>query len=609
MGKLEERYRLVNLATRDVIWDWDLVTGRMEWNDALGQVFGDRPGEQLTYEEWRERVHPEDRERVTGGLWAAIEGDAQTWGEEYRFRCRDGWYRTVMERGFIDRDARGRAYRMVGSLMDLTDRGRGEESLRKVHDLLSGIIEGSADLIAAMDVEFRFLAFNRAYQAEVKWLFDVDIQVGDSLRKIVERMPEEPNCLTEMWARALRGEEFTETHELGDPGRDRRYYEIRFSSIRDREGRIAGAAHIIRDVTDRKRIENRLQMTQFAVDHAAEPVFWVCPSGHFMYVNEAACQSLGYSREELLKMTVADIDPLIAAENWPARWREIRERGAFRVESHHRRKSGETFPVEITVSYQHHGSCEFCYAFARDISARKRAEEALRRANAELARSNADLEQFASIVSHDLRSPMLTISGYVFLLRSELESRLSGEGGEMLRAIQCAIDQMNELLKGLLGYSRVGRGGLTLSDCCVEEVLRVVFTNLTAELQAAEARVTHDPLPVVRADERLLIQLFQNLIANAIKYRGPLPPEAHVSAKRELRQWVFSVADNGIGIAPEHRERIFGMFQRLHADESKYGGTGIGLAICKKIVEQHGGRIWVEENLPRGSVFRFTLPR
>lgn len=476
-------------------------------------------------------------------------------------------------------------------------------------DLLNGIIEGSSDLIAALDVDFRYLVFNRAYEVEFKRVFGRDLWVGASLEEVFADSPEDRSCLTQMWSRALRGEEFIETRELGDPGRARRYYEMCFSPIRCRDGGLIGAASIIRDVTDRKRMEDRLQRTQFAVDRAADPIFWINPEGRFFYVNEAACRSLGYSREELLKMSVPDIDPLVPTEEWGKRWRELMEQAACTFESVHRRKSGELFPVEITLNYQVHGGCEFGYAFVRDISQRKRAEEALRRANAELARSNEELEQFASIVSHDLRSPMLTISGYVFLLASDLGERLTPEAREALGAIRCTIDQMNELLKGLLSYSRVGRGGVTLGECNTEEVLGVVLGNLTAELNATGAQVTHDPLPAVRADERLLAQLLQNLVENAIKYRSEDPPHVHVSASKRPGEWILSVADNGIGVPPESRERIFGMFQRLQSDESVYGGMGIGLATCKKIVEQHGGRIWVEPNSPKGSVFRFTLPR
>jgi signal transduction histidine kinase len=167
---------------------------------------------------------------------------------------------------------------------------------------------------------------------------------------------------------------------------------------------------------------------------------------------------------------------------------------------------------------------------------------------------------------------------------------------------------MSGLLKRLLSYSRVGRGGLNIVDCRLEAVLHVVLMNLRAQLEATGGRVTYDPLPAVPADETLMVQLLQNLIENATKYRRADPLHVHVSARREPAAWIISVADNGIGIAPEHIGRIFGMFQRVQRDESRYAGTGIGLATCRKIVERHQGRIWVESQPSKGSTFYFSLP-
>lgn len=240
---------------------------------------------------------------------------------------------------------------------------------------------------------------------------------------------------------------------------------------------------------------------------------------------------------------------------------------------------------------------------------RLRAEERLRRANAELARSNAELEQFASVIAHDLRSPLTSISGWLQVLCESLGNRPSPEAVEARGFVQASVDHMARLLQHLLEYARVGRGGLRTGQCNSLAVFTKVLTGLKARLEAEKAQITYDDLPEVVADETLLAQLLQNLIENALKYHGDEPPRVHVSVKDEKGLWVFSVADNGIGIDPRHFPRIFQLFHRVHEDESKYAGTGIGLATCKKIIEKHGGRIWVESEVGKGTVFSFSLPK
>lgn len=246
----------------------------------------------------------------------------------------------------------------------------------------------------------------------------------------------------------------------------------------------------------------------------------------------------------------------------------------------------------------------------------RRAEEALReserrleRQARELARSNAELEEFASILSHDLRAPLVSIGGCAQLLHEEARDKLDSEGNELLRMIQDGVALMGGMIKSLLTWSRVGAGGIQLTECDAEETLSSVIRTLWPRFEEAGAVVTHDPLPTVRADATLLTQLFQNLIENGVKYRGQEPPRIHVSAQDGEGEWTFSIRDNGIGIAPQDCERVFEMFHRGHRDEARYEGTGVGLATCKKIVERHGGRIWLESQVGEGTTFFFTLPK
>jgi signal transduction histidine kinase len=243
----------------------------------------------------------------------------------------------------------------------------------------------------------------------------------------------------------------------------------------------------------------------------------------------------------------------------------------------------------------------------KEISERRRIEETLKEKTEELARSNRDLEQFAYVASHDLQEPLRMVTNYVQLLARRYKGKLDSDADDFINfAVDGAI-RMWKLINDLLTYSRVGtqNKGLKSTDC--ETVLQHSLANLKVAIEENEAVITHDPLPIIMGDPLQLGQLFQNLIGNAIKFRGRERPRVHISASRNGGGWTFSVRDNGIGIAPEYVERIFVIFQRLHNRE-KYPGTGIGLAVCKKIVERHGGRIWAESEVGKGTTFYFTLP-
>ncbi len=297
------------------------------------------------------------------------------------------------------------------------------------------------------------------------------------------------------------------------------------------------------------------------------------------------------------------------------------------------------FPLVAPGSDQVMGVIEYF----RDISDRKKAEEALRtseerhraeleqrikertselhvanerlrdeiterkRTASELERSNAELQQFAYVASHDLQEPLRMVSSYVQLLDRRYRDKLDEDADEFMAYAVDGAKRMQGLINGLLQYSRVGTHGKAFESVDCETVLDKALANLRMLLAESGAQVTRDPLPTVDADFTQLLQLFQNLIDNACKFRDDEPPQIHISAGQAHNQWLFSVRDNGIGIDPEYAERIFVIFQRLH-NRMEFPGTGLGLAICKKIVERHGGKIWVESQDGKGTTFYFTIP-
>ena len=244
-------------------------------------------------------------------------------------------------------------------------------------------------------------------------------------------------------------------------------------------------------------------------------------------------------------------------------------------------------------------------ALQSEILERRRAESALQEANASLALSNKDLEQFAYAASHDLQEPLRTIKSFIALLAKRYQDKLGGDAFEIIEYAIQGADRMEALIRDLLAYSRIGRSKEPLTRISCDLALAAALSNLRGASDSCGATITSSALPEILAHELEMVQLFQNLVGNAIKYRSERPPQIHIASRQQGGEWLFEVRDNGIGILPAHQNRIFGIFQRLHSQQ--YPGTGIGLATCSKIVQRHGGRIWVESELGVGSTFKFTI--
>jgi PAS domain S-box-containing protein len=345
---------------------------------------------------------------------------------------------------------------------------------------------------------------------------------------------------------------------------------------------------------------------------APDAIVIVDRHGQVSIVNRRTEEMFGYDRDELLGQP---IEILI-----PERFRErhVGHRDGYianprtrpmgtGMELFGRRKDGTDFPVEVSLSPLEDPAGMLVTSIIRDITDRKRVEEQLRQAAAALESSNAELEQFAYVASHDLQEPLRMVASYTQMLARRYRGKLDADADEFIGYAVDGATRMQALINDLLAYSRVGTRGHPLEPTDTAAIVDRVISDLDFTIKESRAAVERGPLPVVLGDSVQLGQLFQNLISNAIKFHGQQAPEVHVTATREGSSWRFAVQDNGIGLDPAYAERIFVIFQRLHT-RAEYPGTGIGLAICKKIVERHGGRIWVESEPGAGTTFYFTLP-
>jgi PAS domain S-box-containing protein len=357
-----------------------------------------------------------------------------------------------------------------------------------------------------------------------------------------------------------------------------------------------------------------LEATRFRTLLEASPEAMIISNrrGEIVIVNARAEQLFGYSREELIGRPIEDLIPERLRHTHRGHRESylasptIRSMGVGR-DLTGLRKDRTEFPIEVSLGPVETDQGTMVSTVIADISARKAAERELAERRESLERSNAELEQFAYVASHDLQEPLRMVASYVQLLAQRYQGKLDADADDFINFAVDGATRMKTLITDLLAYSRVGSRGKAPERVEMEGVLGRALSNLTIAVGESAAQVTHDRLPAVMGDESQLVELLQNLIGNALKFRRKGAPEVHVAVERRGQQWMIAVRDNGIGIDPQFNERIFVIFQRLHGRD-QYPGTGIGLAICKKIVTRHGGQIWVDSSPGAGATFSFTLP-
>ncbi|MEA1864535.1 MAG: ATP-binding protein [Euryarchaeota archaeon] len=386
--------------------------------------------------------------------------------------------------------------------------------------------------------------------------------------------------------------------------------------LREVAGDIALALHNMeleeaRKIAEKALVESEAQFRNLLECIPNVAVYGYGHDGTIHYWNKASEAVYGYTGGDAIGKNILD---LIIPPELRDVIRETIEHGAQTgvvpapSELSLMRKDGALAPVFSShVVLKRHGREPELFTIDVDLVERRYVEARLRRAVDDLKRSNAELEQFAYVASHDLQEPLRMVSSYVQLLKRRYEGKLDSDADDFIEFAVDGASRMQTLIQDLLVYSRVGTRGKPFEPTNCEDVLGQVLSNLEVAIDEDGAVVTQDPLPTVEADASQLAQLFQNLIGNAIKFHGDEPPRVYIAAERKGDEWEFSVADNGIGIDPEFFERIFVIFQRLHGRQ-EYSGTGIGLAVCKKIVERHGGRMWVVSEPGKGATFYFTIP-
>lgn len=522
---------------------------------------------------------------------------------EWTYICKDGSRFPVLLSVTALYDSEGNINGFVGIGQDIRDRKQAEKELRELNTAMQNAVEG----ISRLDIEGRYVNVNRAYAH--KFGYEPKEMIGMEWKPIVH--PDDVEMLV------LADREMLISGKVEVEARGVRknglffYNEITMVKAFDEQGIFNGHHCFMKDITERKLTERALQESESKyrqiVELAEEGIWVIDGNARTTYVNHAMARMLGYTELEMFGRSLFDFmdeqAKELAIDNMERRKQGIAERHEFRLKS----KDGKDVWTYMSTSafMDESDNLLSCCALVYNITDRKQSEQQMVQLTMDLKRSNQELEQFAYVASHDLQEPLRAVTSYTQLLAQRYQGNLDAKADKYINHIVDGASRMQQLINDLLAYSRTGRGQeFELADC--NAVVERSLSNLQIAIAETKATITYESLPTVMADEFQLIQLFQNLIGNALKFCRQEVPLIHISALLKESEWQFSVSDNGIGIEAEYADRIFIIFQRLHG-RREYAGTGIGLAICKRIVERHGGRIWVESVSGQGATFYFTI--
>jgi len=491
------------------------------------------------------------------------------------------------------------------------DRSESGESAAKYR----GLLEAAPDAMVVVNQAGEIVLVNGQVEKQFGYLRDelvgqkvkniipegfAERLIADATRSTAEALAQHIGAGIELSGRRKDGTEFP--------------IEIMLSPLESAEGILVTAA--IRNITLRKNAEKHLVQMESRyrglLEAAPDAMVVVNQAGQIVLVNVQVEKQFGYRRDELVGQKVKNIIPegfaeRLIADATRSTAEALAQQIGMGIEISGRRKDGTEFPIELMLSPLESAEGILVTAAIRNISARKKSEQELAVANQVLEESNLELKQFAYVASHDLQSPLRSITGFVQLIQQEYEGKLDEQAQDWIRRTVRAVARMQTLIRDLLSYSRVDARSGPLTQIPFLEIVNDALILLESSIHDSGGQVTCDKLPMVMGDRSQLVQLMQNLIGNGLAYRSDKPPDIHISAKRSGKDWIFSVRDNGIGIDPNHYEQIFEIFKRLHSQKD-HPGTGIGLAVCRRVVNRHGGKIWVESEPGHGSTFHFTIP-
>ena len=618
----EENFRSLSENSSDYIMRYDNHNRHIYVNEACARVAG-IPSTEFVGKTHREMGFDEEQSKI----WEEKIQEVFKTGEiqEYEFEFEGAEGHVYLDwRVMPEISQSGKVESVLGVSRDITERKRIENALMESEERYRTLVDNDPYGVQEIDTLGTILYANKAHHD--MYGYEEGELIGRSITDFLVPGMQRDELLgyLEILVKdqpppAMYFQKIQTKHGL------EKDIEVTWNYLRDLKGNVKGFISVLTDITERRQAEEELIIVKSAVEKAGEGIYLIDHNAKFLNANEAACRSIGYLKEELLSMTVADLDPNFPMEKWPDHWNELKEKGSLVFETIHRHKNGAEFPVEVRVNFLKFGDKEYNFAFARDITKRKTAEEELikhrehleemveerandlRISNRYLEEAVKELETFSYAISHDLKAPLRAISGFSGMLSQDYSGSLDEEGNRILNVINENAVQMGQQIDDILGYSRAIRKPLEIVDINIKKFTEGVISELKGEYKDRDIAFNVQDMPNCKGDSVLMKQVLMNLISNAIEFtKNKDRAEIEIGSRQTENETTYFVKDNGVGFNMKYADKLFGLFQRLHGTK-EFEGTGVGLALVQRLIHKHGGKIWAEAKVNEGATFYFSL--